>query len=293
MQTADKVTLIENGPVRSVIRIEKSFLSYAKRHNSPTYAFPSSFFIQDIILTAGVPRVDIRMQIEWWEEHKLLKVAFPVSVENKNATYEIPYAAIERPTTMNNNWEKARFEVSAQKWADLSDDSYGISLLNESKYGYDIHDNVMRLTLLRSPLSPDPTADRGKHDFKYALYPHRGDWREGNSVRRGYEFNYPLEGVFALEHEGSLPSEFSLFESETENIIISAFKKAEDSNGIILRYYETFGKEVDAKIKFASHPKRISEVDLLEKNPKPVNFEDNTVLLPTGHFEIKSLLLEW
>src|SRR5207302_3299090 len=115
------------------------------------------------------------------------KVAFPVSAHNTKATFEIPYGSIERPTTRNTPAEQAEFEVPAMRWADISDDKHGFSLLNDSKYGYDAKANVLRLSLLRSPAWPDPHADEGHHDFTYSLYPHGGSWREAQSVRRGYE----------------------------------------------------------------------------------------------------------
>ncbi len=125
----------------------------------------------------------------------MLKVAFPVSVNNNIATYEIPYGSITRSTKRETSWEKAKYEVAAQNWADLSDNNYGVSLLNNSKYGYDIKDNVMRLSLLRSPKWPDPTTDMGTHSIEYSLYPHKGNWKDANTVRKGYEFNHPLIAV--------------------------------------------------------------------------------------------------
>jgi hypothetical protein len=121
------------------------------------------------------------------------------------ATYEIPYGAIERPTTRNNSWEKAKFEVPALRWADLGDGQHGFSLINEAKYGYDGAGNVLRLSLLRSPTSPDPEADQGAQHFTYALYPHAGDWKQAGTVHHGYEFNYPLAAAQVAAHAGLLP----------------------------------------------------------------------------------------
>ena len=159
LDKADEVKLVESGPLRAVIRI--------KNH------FQNSTFVRDITLYAGVPRVDVKMQVEWHEKHILLKVAFPVSAHSDKATFEIPYGSVERPTTRNTPAEQAQFEVPAQRWADISDATHGFSLLNDCKYGYDAKGNVLRLSLLRSPEWPDPHADEGHHEFTYSLYPHR------------------------------------------------------------------------------------------------------------------------
>jgi alpha-mannosidase len=175
---ADEVKLVESGPLRAVIQV--------KNH------FQNSTFVQDITLYAGVPRVDVKMQAEWHEKHILLKVAFPLSAHNDNATFEIPYGSIERPTTRALRPSRRSSKSPRERWADLSDASHGFSLLNDCKYGYDAKGNVLRLSLLRSPEWPDPHADEGHHEFTYSLYPHGGGWREAQTVRRGYELNYPL-----------------------------------------------------------------------------------------------------
>ena len=187
---ADEVRLIEKTPVRAVVRV--------------MHKWQNSSFVQDITLYAGTPRVDVHMQADWHEKHILLKVAFPLSARNDKATFEIPYGTVERPTTRNTPAEKAQFEVPALRWADLSDATHGFSLLNDSKYGYDAKDNVLRLSLLRGPEYPDPNADQGHHEFTYSLYPHAGTWREALTVRQGYEVNVPLLAVTTTQHQGTL-----------------------------------------------------------------------------------------
>ncbi len=154
---ADSVELVEKGPLREAVRV--------------TRTWQHSKFVQEIMLYAGSDEVVVANDIDWHETHVLLKAAFPLRATSQKATYEIPYGSIERPTTRNNSWEQAKFEVPALRWADLGDGQHGFSLINESKYGYDDKDNVLRLTLLRSPTWPDPEADRGHHHFSYALYP--------------------------------------------------------------------------------------------------------------------------
>ncbi|UCC41492.1 MAG: hypothetical protein JSV96_08765, partial [Candidatus Aminicenantes bacterium] len=224
-----------------------------------------------------------------WEDHVLLKVAFPVDVKNEKATYEIPFAFVQRPTGRNTPWEKARFEVSAIRWADLSDGEYGISLLNESKYGHDIKDNAMRLTLLRSPLWPDPMADKGKHKFSYALYPHKGDWREADTVQKGYEFNHPLLSFFVDSHDGDLESSFSFFRASPSNIILATVKKAEDRENLIIRLYEGEGEEAEGVLGLFRQPKEIYELDLMENRLRSVPFKGKEIPLQFGRSEIKTL----
>ena len=231
---ADEVRLIEKTPVRAVVRVK--------------HTWQSSSFIQDITLYAGSPRVDVNMQADWHEKHILLKVAFPLSARNDKATFEIPYGTVERPTTRNTPAEKAQFEVPALRWADLSDSAHGFSLLNDSKYGYDAKDNVLRLSLLRGPEWPDPNADQGHHEFTYSLYPHADTWREAMTVRHGYEVNYPLLATTTTRHRGTLPSSQSFFSTQEDNVVITAIKKDEDDNSLILRFYEWAGKKGDVHL---------------------------------------------
>jgi len=289
----DTVFVKETGPVRAVIRVKKSFLGKSKSKRYPTKNFPSSFFTQDITLYAGLPIIDCRMTVDWWENHVLAKVAFPLSVESKVATYEIPFATIQRPATRNNSWEKARFEVAAQYWGDISENGYGVSLLNESKYGYDALKNTIRLTLLRSPLSPDPTADRGINRFSYALYPHRGNWQTGKTVLQGYEYNVPLISVKTSPHKGNLPSEFSFVHVKPRTVILTTIKKAEDSNTLIFRVYESQGNNTKASLHFFKRPKTVTEVDLIEQNPKTVRFSGKTLRFPISHYQIKSFKVQF
>ena len=284
----DTIFVKETGPVRAVIRVKKSFLGKSKPRRYPTKNFPSSFFTQDVTLYAGLPIVDCRMTVDWWENHVLAKVAFPLSVKSRVATYEIPFATIQRPATRNNSWEKARFEVAAQHWGDISGNGYGVSLLNESKYGYDALNNTLRLTLLRSPLSPDPTADRGINRFGYALYPHKGNWRDGQTILRGYEYNVPLIAVRTAPHRGSLPEDFSFFTVHPNTVILAAIKKAENSDALIFRFFESQGVDTQAKVTFFRTPRNITAVNLIEDNLESVPFSGKTLKFPISHNEIRS-----
>ena len=229
------------------------------------------------------------MQVEWHEKHILLKVAFPLSARNDKATFEIPYGSIERPTTRNTPGEQAKFEVPAQRWADLSDSKHGFSLLNDSKYGYDVKGNVLRLSLLRSPEWPDPHADEGHHEFTYSLYPHAGNWRDAQTVRRGYELNYKLTSVQPHKHEGALPAEHSFVGVEGDNVVLTAIKKSEDNQSLILRLYEWEGKEANVKIQLPRGALSASETDLMERATAPLAVRNATVTVHTKPYEIKTL----
>ncbi len=291
LDKAQSIEIAQKGPVMGSLKVKKNYLGLSKAKREPTTDFPSSFFSQEIILYKDIPRIDIKMNVDWWEEHVLLKVAFPVDVESDKATYEIPHAFVQRPTARNTDWEKARFEVPAIRWADLSDEKYGVSLLNESKYGYDIKDKVMRLTLLRSPLWPDPMADRGKHQFAYSLYPHKGSWKEADTVQQGYEFNYPLLAFFADPHSGELPSSLSFFKASPSNIVLATIKKAEDRETLVLRLYESEGVETEALIEFFRRPKKIYELDLMENRLNSVPSGKKSFSLKFGKSEIKTIEL--
>jgi alpha-mannosidase len=258
-----ETSLVEFGPVRATIKVVHSFSSEKRPH--PTEDFPTSIFTQYISLYDGLPYLEVRNDMMWWEEHKVLKVAFPFNVTSDQARYEIPYGSIERPTGSETAFESARFEVPAQRWADLSDGKYGVSLLNDCKYGYDTKDNVMRLSLLRSPTFPDPMADKGYHEFKYAIYPHKGDFRTGQVFRKGFEFNEPFVVTRASSHNGDLPNSFSFISVEPESIILNSIKISEDfDNAFILRVYETHGKSAVAQIKTPYKIIKVEEVNMIE-----------------------------
>jgi alpha-mannosidase len=241
----------------------------------------------------GVPRVDVNMQTEWHEKHILLKAAFPLSAHNQKATFEIPYGSVERPTTRNTPAEQAQFEVPANRWADISDQKHGFSLLNNCKYGYDGKGNVLRLSLLRSPDWPDPHADEGHHEFTYSLYPHPGTWREASTVRQGYELNYKLLTVQTQTHQGSLPGEHSFVQVQPDNVVLTAVKKSEDDNSLILRFYEWAGKESDVKLQLPPGAQTAQDADLMERPITDLPLQSGIVTVHTKPYEIKTVKVKF
>jgi alpha-mannosidase len=216
-----------------------------------------------------------------------------VSAHSDKASYEIPFGSVDRPTTRNTPAEQAQFEVPAQRWADLSDAKHGLSLMNDSKYGYDAKGNVLRLSLLRSPEWPDPHADEGHHEFTYSIYPHGGGWKEALTIRRGYELNYKLIAVPTEKHEGKLPPEHSFVQSQQDNIIVSALKKAEDNNALILRFYEWAGKAGDVTLQLPPGATSASETDLMERPTSTLELNSQGLKVSTKPYEIKTIKVQF
>jgi len=270
---AEEVRVVERGPVRSIVRVVRKF--------------QSSTFAQDYTLYAGVPRLDVVTDVDWREKHILIKAGVTVPVETTKATYEIPFGTIERPTTRNTPAEKAKFEVPALRWADLGDATFGVSILNDSKYGYDAKGSVLRLSLLRAPEWPDPHADEGAHHFTYSIYPHKGDWRDGETMRRGYELNDPLIAMTVMPHAGTLPAEHSFLKVSPRNAIVSAVKSSGD--GTLVRVYEFEGKSADVALTFPHAIARAAETDLMENETGALTATGNELRVAIKPYEIKTL----
>ncbi|MCX7706554.1 MAG: alpha-mannosidase, partial [Anaerolineae bacterium] len=272
---ATRARVLEAGPLRVAVEF--------------TYRLsPASTLIQVVSLTALSPRLDFANEVEWHEDHKFLKVEFPLALRAAEATYEIQYGHIRRPTHWNTSWDMARFEVPAQRWADLSEPDFGVALLNNSKYGYGVHGNVMRLSLLRSPKEPDPTADMGHHAFCYALLPHPGTPREANVVMEAYRFNVPL----LVSRTAAEPTEASFFGVDTPAIVIDWIKKAEDSDALIVRLYEAAGTHARGRLSSPLPVAAAAICNLLEEDEAPVAWQDGGVTLDLRPFEIVTLKLQ-
>ena len=280
LDKADSVKLIEHGPLRATIRVARTW--------------DKSKFVQDISLYAGLDRVDVANDIDWHETHILLKASFPLAASSDEATFEIPYGTIERPTTRNNKIEDAKFEVPALKWADLGNGRHGFSLINNSKYGYDAKGNLLRLSLLRSPTWPDANADRGRQRFTYSLYPHAGTWKQAMTVRRGYEFNFPLSAIQVESHEGKRPAERSFVTISNPNVVLTAMKKAEDANALILRFYEWAGTSGTVQIGVPPGATSATLTNLMEKpQGSALAVTANHVTVPVHPYEIVTVRVDY
>ncbi|HLZ25252.1 MAG TPA: alpha-mannosidase [Ktedonobacterales bacterium] len=249
------VEVLERGPVRATMLV--------------TRRFRFSTIKQRISVYDAIPRIDCNMRIEWHEHHVLLKAAFPLDLRSRVATSEIQYGAIERPTHRNTSWDAARFETVAHRWIDFSEASYGVSLLNDGRYGHDVHDNVVRITLLRSPTDPDPEADQGMHEVTYSLYPHLGDWRTGGTVAAAYALNrqpYVAPVPQSVDTAESVQTErAALFSTGVDGVVIEAVKRHERDDGVIIRVYEAHGARRRADFHAARPIREVIECDLLER----------------------------
>lgn len=274
----ESIRVRDNGPVAISLTIARRIFDSTVR--------------QDIVLYRQVPRIDFRTQIAWREREKLLKVAFHLAVNAMRATYDIPFGNIERPTHRNTSWDEAKFEVWAHKWADLAEGDYGVALLNDCKYGYDVKDNVMRLTLLKGPVHPNPDADLGMHRFTYSLYPHGSGWREGGVLRAGCELNAPLRAGWTGVHRGELPRRFSFAQCSKENFVLETLKQAEDSDHMVLRGYEAYGQRGTAEVAFFKPLRSVKECNLMEEEEWSIRPARSTFSFPFLPYEIKTFKLQ-
>uniref|UniRef100_A0A7N8XH06 alpha-mannosidase n=1 Tax=Mastacembelus armatus TaxID=205130 RepID=A0A7N8XH06_9TELE len=229
-------------------------------------------------------------QVKWAESHKFLKVEFPVRVHSSNATYEIQFGHLQRPTHRNTSWDWARFEVWGHKWTDLSEHNFGVALLNDCKYGYSVHKNTMTLSLLRAPKAPDANADMGTHHFTYAIMPHSGSFQDASVIQCAYNLNFPLRLIQCSPD--IVP--WSAFSINTEAVILETIKQAEDSKGtLVLRLYESHGSSVTATLSTSLPVREAWHCDLLEKQDptRPACITSEGVTLNFSPFQIVSLLL--
>lgn len=273
----DKVEVITEDGVAG-IRIYRSYRSYMH-----------STFIQTITLKENSHRLDFDNHADWHEEHVLLKTSFPLDILTDNATYDIQFGHIQRPTHKNTSWDEAMFEVSGHKWADLSDFDYGVSLLNDCKYGYSCEENVLKLTLLNAPTYPNPDADRGEHDFTYSIFPMPVHLAK-TLFKEGYLLNNPLEAV-KVTGKGNVPAKYCLVGSSTDGFAIETVKKGEYGDDIILRGYECFGGKRKVTLTFGFDVKKAYLCNLMENNLEEIEVKGNTVSFTAGTFEIVTLKL--
>ncbi len=258
---------------------------------------------QQIRLAAGSRRLEFVTRVDWHESQKMLRTSFPVTVRSEQATYEIQFGHVQRPTHRNTSWDMAKFEVAAHRWADLSDPTYGVALLNDCKYGHKVLGNILDLNLLRSPKFPDPDADMGEHEFTYALFPHPGGFREGSVIQEGYSLNVPLRAFATKAPVGEVAQ--SLFRLNVPNVIVETIKLAEpelttniqtssksnSARDIVLRLYEAYGQPAQAVLEFAHCPRQVFRADLLERLLKEIKLKAGRLEFSLGPFEILTLRL--
>ncbi len=285
------VRLVEVGALRAIVEF--------------VWSYEDTRIVQQLIVYTTSRRIDFVTDVDWKERQKLLKVAFPVQIRATEATYDIQFGNVKRPTHWNTSWDWARFESVGHQWADLSERSYGVSLLNDCKYGYDIKDHTMRLSLLKSAIHPDPMADYGQHHFTYSLYPHGGDWLDGGTVQEAWQLNAPAVTIPAEQasiQEQSVTrnstsnlvsscnqADFSLFRFSAEHVIADAIKKAEDSSSIILRIHEYGGMRTPLTIESDLNIVSWQECNLMEEPIGEV--QHRPIELTITPYELRTFLI--
>lgn len=270
------IEVIEEGPLRGRLKV--------------VWSFNQSSLTQFITLYAHSPRIDFETEADWQEKQVLLKVAFPVNIRSPKATYDIQFGNMERPTHWNTSWDYAKFETVGHKWADLSEGNYGVSLLNDCKYGHDIKDNIMRLTLIKSSIEPDETADRGQHFFTYSLLPHEGGWKQAQVPKTAYQLNYPLLSKAITPNEGgTLPAAYEFAKTDTDGVMIETVKRAEDDEAYIIRLYEyKQNRHQKVQLTFAHQIKKAMECNLLEEEEQEIFTNGEQLTFSITPYEIKS-----
>ncbi|XP_014636427.1 PREDICTED: alpha-mannosidase 2C1 isoform X5 [Ceratotherium simum simum] len=249
---------------------------------------------QEVVLDVGCPYVRFHTEVHWHEAHKFLKVEFPARVRSPQATYEVQFGHLQRPTHYNTSWDWARFEVWAHRWMDLSEHGFGLALLNDSKYGASVRGSVLSLSLLRAPKAPDATADMGRHEFTYALMPHEGSFQDAGVIRAAYSLNFPL---LALPAPGPAPAaSWSAFSVSSPAVVLETVKQAETSpqgRTLVLRLYEAHGGHVDCWLHTSLPVQEAVLCDLLERRDPAghLPLQDARLKLTFSPFQVRSLLL--
>ena len=273
----ERAEVISVGPVLAVMRV--------------TWKTGRSSITEDIVLYNDIKRIDFKASVQWNEPHGLLKAHFPVDIFYDRAQYDIQFGNITRSTHKNASWDRARFEVCAHKWADVSEADYGTALLNDCQYGYSVDEDSMALTLLKSSTHPDETADIGLHEFTYALMPHCGDWKIADVPGRAYEFNIPVE-VMLLNGSGKRMQEKSFISADRRNIVIETVKGALHGDGSIIRLYECFGMRTKTAIAFGCNIKKLTLTNMMEDDLYPGTVEEGVFRYEFKPYEILTIRIQ-
>jgi alpha-mannosidase len=274
-----EVELAESGPVRASLKV-------VHKHSK-------SEITQRISVLKGIPRVDFETVIDWGEvsddktEAPMLKVSFTPILGDSKATFEIPFGYVERVADGT--------ETPALRWVDLSDGEYGVSLLNDSKHGFDVKGNTVRMTLVRTSYSPDPKPDQRVHEIRYSVFPHKGGWKEALTFRKGYELNHPLEAIMVKRSprsNGSEPETASFIQVKPNNVVVSCVKLAEESDDYIIRIYDASGEGAEAEILFGFQVKEAYEADLMEKKQANLETHENKLNLSLRPFDVRTVRIK-
>lgn len=270
-EKADKIQWTEEGPVRATLEIQRTI--------------SNSVIKQKIHFYADSRRIDFSTWVDWKEHQHLLKVHFPVNIHSDEATFEVQFGNLKRKIHGNTSWDEARFESCGQKWMDISEGHYGVSLLNDCKYGYSAKDSNIALTLIKSGIEPNKTADQEEHVFTYALYPHKEMWSAAGTVQEAYKLNQPAYATKGeLKNTGK-----SFISTDKDNIIIETVKPAENGDGIIVRLYDCENSLTKATLTFAEGMlESVEECNLMEEKEADIEACGNSFTVSVKPYEIKT-----
>ena len=260
----------------------KSGIRITRRHQN-------SVIVQTVWLCDDMEKIDFEVDADWHQKHQMVKVAFPVDINSDCASYEIQYGTVKRPTHKNTTWEAMKFEVSAHKYADLSEGNYGVAMLNDCKYGYDIHDGVMTLSLIKCATYPNPEADQGQMTCAYSICPHGGALNISNILAMAYDLNNPMIAVPTSGAVTSLPDIYAMVESDRENILCEVAKEAEDGQDLVLRLYECTNTKTSSRLTFGFDVSKVSLCDMMENEICELEITERGVDLDFHGFEIHTL----
>jgi alpha-mannosidase len=272
-------------PVDDLVRLEWAESGCVRSTLRLAWNFNNSKIEQNVYFYKNNRRIDFDTHVDWKEHQHLLKVHFPVDVHTDEAVFEIQFGNIKRKTHTNTSWDEARFESCGQKWMDISEGNYGVSVLNDCKYGHSVRESDVGLTLVKSGIEPNPVTDQEDHYFIYSLYPHGGGWADGNTVREAYKLNQPVYAVNGMAET----CESSFVAADKRNVMIETVKRSEDGKGIIVRLYEFENARTKTTLAFGCDISEAYECNLIEDVCSRVDTADNEISLVMKPYEIKTL----
>ncbi len=276
IDNVDKWEVIEEGPLRACVKISRIYLD--------------SYISQYIYVYRDIDRIDIKNQIDWKEHQIFLKTWFPIDVHTNEATFEIQYGNVKRPTHNNTSWDYAQFEVCHHKWLDVSDAGFGVSFINDCKYGCSVKDSNVSLSMLKSGVYPNPIADQEYHEFTYSIYPHKNGWRDSDTIKKAYEINNEPVSLIKRNESGNLPSSWSFVSLENKNVVIEVVKKSIDEKSTIIRLYESHNMRSKVKLAFSEKVKKAIECDMVENENEILEIsEEGKVIFDIKPYEIKTI----
>ena len=273
--------------VDNVERMEWTELGSVRAALEITRKASNSTITQKILFYADSRRIEFVTHVDWKEHQTLLKVHFPVAVHTDEATFDIQFGNLTRKTHQNTSWDVARFESCGQKWMDLSEGHYGVSLLNDCKYGHSVKDSNMALTLIKSGIEPNPVTDQEEHTFTYALYPHAEGWRAAGTVEEAYKLNQPL----LVQTGAQAVGEYSFASTDSANVVIETIKQAEDGSGVVIRMYESENAYTKAKLTVNHEFGKAQICNLLEEPEYTAQTAGNTIDVVLKPYEVVTVKL--